>query len=246
MEQRGDAIHQEEGRTQCLAVSPPLAYGMHAAGGRAGGPGPQDTRPPACGPGDGSGTPLIGCGFILGWNFISLLAEFLSLSRVYQHVLQPAVKSQQQAGGRFLESQQEAVNLRGNANSEAAFGCFPLLCVSPISSFHSLCLSVISTLSANCLETVRNEKARAVLLVAQFTGLISLVGVGWGCRVSSGRVRTAHPQGLHSEGPRPEGHPHRPVQNATCTAYPAVPGADWSLLSLGSTLPQDAKLETAA
>uniref|UniRef100_A0A452HHK2 Solute carrier family 40 member n=1 Tax=Gopherus agassizii TaxID=38772 RepID=A0A452HHK2_9SAUR len=38
---------------------------------------------------------VIGCGFILGWNLISLLVEFIFLSRVYQLVPPLAVKSQQ-------------------------------------------------------------------------------------------------------------------------------------------------------
>ncbi|XP_007524021.2 solute carrier family 40 member 1-like [Erinaceus europaeus] len=42
---------------------------------------------------------VIGCGFILGWNLVSLLVEFLFLSRVYQLVPQLAVKPQQQTGG---------------------------------------------------------------------------------------------------------------------------------------------------
>uniref|UniRef100_A0A674HWX5 Solute carrier family 40 member n=1 Tax=Terrapene triunguis TaxID=2587831 RepID=A0A674HWX5_9SAUR len=40
---------------------------------------------------------VIGCGFILGWNLISLLVEFIFLSRVYQLVPPLAVKSQQNA-----------------------------------------------------------------------------------------------------------------------------------------------------
>ncbi|TEA12627.1 hypothetical protein DBR06_SOUSAS15810015, partial [Sousa chinensis] len=35
---------------------------------------------------------VIGCGFILGWSLVSLLAEFLFLSRVFQLVPQLAVK----------------------------------------------------------------------------------------------------------------------------------------------------------
>ncbi|KAM5271798.1 ferroportin-like [Ctenodactylus gundi] len=55
---------------------------------------------------------VIGCGFILGWNLVSLLVEFLFLSRVYQLVPQLAVKPQQQTGGKFLKRQQEAVNIQ--------------------------------------------------------------------------------------------------------------------------------------
>uniref|UniRef100_H0XNK0 Solute carrier family 40 member n=1 Tax=Otolemur garnettii TaxID=30611 RepID=H0XNK0_OTOGA len=60
---------------------------------------------------------VIGCGFILGWNVVSLLVEFLFLSRVYQLVPQLAVKPQQHTGGHFLERQQEAVNIQGEMDS---------------------------------------------------------------------------------------------------------------------------------
>ncbi|XP_069317348.1 ferroportin-like isoform X1 [Eulemur rufifrons] len=60
---------------------------------------------------------VIGCGFILGWNLVSLLVEFLFLSRVYQLVPQLAVKPQQHTGGNFLERQQEAVNIQGQMDS---------------------------------------------------------------------------------------------------------------------------------
>nr|XP_021484539.1 solute carrier family 40 member 1-like [Meriones unguiculatus] len=56
---------------------------------------------------------VIGCGFILGWNLVSLLVEFLFLSRVYQLVPQLAVKPQRCTAGCFLERQPEAVNIRG-------------------------------------------------------------------------------------------------------------------------------------
>ncbi|KAM5204005.1 LOW QUALITY PROTEIN: ferroportin-like [Hipposideros larvatus] len=55
---------------------------------------------------------VIDCGFILGWNLVSLLVEFLFLSRAYQLVPQLDVKPQQQAGEPFLERQQEAANDR--------------------------------------------------------------------------------------------------------------------------------------
>ncbi|XP_052576359.1 solute carrier family 40 protein member 1-like [Peromyscus californicus insignis] len=56
---------------------------------------------------------VIGCGFILGWNLVSLLVEFLFLSRVYQLVPQLAVKPQRHTAQCFLERQQEAVHIQG-------------------------------------------------------------------------------------------------------------------------------------
>ncbi|XP_039378893.1 solute carrier family 40 member 1-like [Mauremys reevesii] len=54
---------------------------------------------------------VIGCGFILGWNLISLLVEFIFLSRVYQLVPPLAVKSQQNAGEYVIERQVELTNV---------------------------------------------------------------------------------------------------------------------------------------
>uniref|UniRef100_A0A8C3PC97 Solute carrier family 40 member n=1 Tax=Chrysemys picta bellii TaxID=8478 RepID=A0A8C3PC97_CHRPI len=58
---------------------------------------------------------VIGCGFILGWNLISLLVEFIFLSRVYQLVPPLAVKSQQNAG----EYELKLLNIFQNMHNEA-------------------------------------------------------------------------------------------------------------------------------
>lgn len=67
---------------------------------------------------------VISWGFILGWNLVSLLVEFLFLSRIYQLVPQLTVKPQQQAEARFQKRQQEAVNIQGNVNSEIVLVLF--------------------------------------------------------------------------------------------------------------------------
>nr|XP_025034868.1 solute carrier family 40 member 1-like [Pelodiscus sinensis] len=54
---------------------------------------------------------VIGCGFILGWNLISLLVEFIFLSRVYQLVPPLAVKPQQNVGGYVIERHIELTNV---------------------------------------------------------------------------------------------------------------------------------------
>ncbi|KAG6939928.1 solute carrier family 40 (iron-regulated transporter), member 1 [Chelydra serpentina] len=56
---------------------------------------------------------VIGCGFILGWNVISLLVEFIFLSRVYQLVPPLAVKAQQNAEEYVIERQMELTNVPG-------------------------------------------------------------------------------------------------------------------------------------
>lgn len=73
---------------------------------------------------------VIGCGFILGWNLVSLLVEFLFLPTVYQLVPQLAVKTPATGRGHFLERQQEALNIQDNENSETAFVSLFLLYVS--------------------------------------------------------------------------------------------------------------------
>uniref|UniRef100_A0A4X2JXN6 Solute carrier family 40 member n=1 Tax=Vombatus ursinus TaxID=29139 RepID=A0A4X2JXN6_VOMUR len=52
---------------------------------------------------------VIGCGFILGWNLVSLLVEFLFLSKVYQLVPQLAAKPRRCTGDNFLKRQLELI-----------------------------------------------------------------------------------------------------------------------------------------
>nr|DBA25026.1 TPA: hypothetical protein GDO54_012599 [Pyxicephalus adspersus] len=55
---------------------------------------------------------VVGCGFILGWNLVSLLVEFIFLSRVYKMVPQLAVKPQQSIGEHYIERQLELLNVQ--------------------------------------------------------------------------------------------------------------------------------------
>ena len=81
---------------------------------------------------------VIGCGFIFKWNLVSLLVEFLFLSRVFQQVPQLAIKPQQQYRRAFPRKKQEAINIQSNANSETALGFFFLpICQCYMSSFQS-------------------------------------------------------------------------------------------------------------
>ncbi|XP_072269559.1 ferroportin-like [Pyxicephalus adspersus] len=57
---------------------------------------------------------VVGCGFILGWNLVSLLVEFIFLSRVYKMVPQLAVKPQQSIGEHYIERQLELLNVQGD------------------------------------------------------------------------------------------------------------------------------------
>ncbi|XP_028927241.1 solute carrier family 40 member 1-like [Ornithorhynchus anatinus] len=56
---------------------------------------------------------VIGCGFILSWNVVSLLVEFTFLSKVYQLVPQLTLKPHQQTGEYSLENQLEFKNIQG-------------------------------------------------------------------------------------------------------------------------------------
>lgn len=93
---------------------------------------------------------VLGCGFILGWNLVSLLVEFLFLSRVYHLVPQLAVKSQQHAGEHFLERQPEAVKVQGNANAATAF----VLVFSFLSVLHFFFPELVSDRNLNILPAV--------------------------------------------------------------------------------------------
>ncbi|KAE8596460.1 hypothetical protein XENTR_v10016121 [Xenopus tropicalis] len=55
---------------------------------------------------------VVGCGFILGWNLVSLLVEFIFLSKVYQMVPQLAIKPQQPIGEHYIERQLELLNVQ--------------------------------------------------------------------------------------------------------------------------------------
>lgn len=102
---------------------------------------------------------VIGYGFIPGWNLVSLLVEFLFLSRVNQLVPQLAVKPQQQRGGHFQERWQEAVNLQGKINSEAAI----VLYFSFMSVFHFFFSELVSDYNLHILSAnvpINSEKMR--------------------------------------------------------------------------------------
>ncbi|XP_053568975.1 solute carrier family 40 protein member 1-like [Bombina bombina] len=57
---------------------------------------------------------VVGCGFILGWNLVSLLVEFIFLSKVYKMVPQLAIKSHQSIGEHYIERQLELINVQGD------------------------------------------------------------------------------------------------------------------------------------
>ncbi|XP_078518942.1 ferroportin-like [Lissotriton helveticus] len=61
---------------------------------------------------------VIGCGFILGWNVVSLLVEFIFLARVYQMVPQLAVKASHSIGEHYIERQLEHINISRDLDLE--------------------------------------------------------------------------------------------------------------------------------
>ncbi|KAG9345131.1 hypothetical protein JZ751_009674 [Albula glossodonta] len=65
---------------------------------------------------------VVGCGFILGWNLVSLIVEFIFLSRVYRIVPELSVKPQVDEGEDqdFLESQGDRTSSQGNFELRAA------------------------------------------------------------------------------------------------------------------------------
>ncbi|XP_075883168.1 ferroportin isoform X1 [Nelusetta ayraudi] len=70
---------------------------------------------------------VVGCGFILGWNLVSLIVEFFFLSRVYRIVpalsIKPPVEEEAQVcqqrieGGRAQDEAQPAALAEGNCNA---------------------------------------------------------------------------------------------------------------------------------
>ncbi|KAM9307671.1 ferroportin-like [Gastrophryne carolinensis] len=67
---------------------------------------------------------VVGCGFILGWNLVSLLLEFIFLSRVYKMVPQLAVKPQHSIGEHYIERQLELRNVQGDLPVCSVIGDF--------------------------------------------------------------------------------------------------------------------------
>uniref|UniRef100_A0A8C5M3L5 Solute carrier family 40 member n=1 Tax=Leptobrachium leishanense TaxID=445787 RepID=A0A8C5M3L5_9ANUR len=67
---------------------------------------------------------VVGCGFILGWNLVSLLVEFIFLSRVYKMVPELAIKPQQSIGEHYIERQLELLNVQGDLPICSVIGDF--------------------------------------------------------------------------------------------------------------------------
>lgn len=56
---------------------------------------------------------VVGCGFILGWNLVSLIVEFVFLSRVYHTVPALSVKLPVEEEQCYLERRKERKNSPG-------------------------------------------------------------------------------------------------------------------------------------
>lgn len=57
---------------------------------------------------------VVGCGFILGWNLVSLIVEFIFLSRVYRIVPALSVKPPAMEHQSYLEKKRERKRSQGN------------------------------------------------------------------------------------------------------------------------------------
>lgn len=57
---------------------------------------------------------VVGCGFILGWNLVSLIVEFVFLSRVYRIVPALSVKLPMVEEQCYLEKRRERKSSQGN------------------------------------------------------------------------------------------------------------------------------------
>lgn len=197
---------------------------------------------------------VIGCGFILGWNLISLLVEFLFLSRVYQLVPQLAIKPQQQAGRHFLERQQEAVSSQGNENSEAAFALFILLYVSVSFLFpRDVSHHNLNILSPN-LPRNSEKSGGSSCALGHAVHMADLMGRGRrGCHVVTQVVQLVtqvmYKGSIQSDSSvsiiSPDPSTPQPVQYTTCTTDFMVLGGRLLLsISCINIFPKESKLET--
>ncbi|XP_063780877.1 solute carrier family 40 protein member 1-like [Pseudophryne corroboree] len=140
---------------------------------------------------------VVGCGFILGWNLISLFVEFIFLSKVYQMVPQLAVKPQQSIGEHYIERQLELLNVQGDLPICSVIGDFistpaipsvpsegkPQTTESPEETPSSLpiCLQKVRRLLRTCCDGWRSYYRQSVFLAGLGLAFLYTTVLGFDC-----------------------------------------------------------------
>uniref|UniRef100_K7FVK5 Solute carrier family 40 member n=1 Tax=Pelodiscus sinensis TaxID=13735 RepID=K7FVK5_PELSI len=128
---------------------------------------------------------VIGCGFILGWNLISLLVEFIFLSRVYQLVPPLAVKPQQNGAQlplRLLTSQLPAGNWRklpgaSHLRGEKSWNVVNMMCERKV----PLCFRKMHRMLCTCRDGWKAYYRQSVFLAGLGLAFLYTTVLGFDC-----------------------------------------------------------------
>ncbi|KAL4646923.1 solute carrier family 40 member 1-like [Arapaima gigas] len=129
---------------------------------------------------------VVGCGFILGWNLVSLIVEFIFLSRVYRIVpalsIKPQVDDMEEQGALGRRAEREA--LQGDPGlretPEATEKCDMSLQVNQVSNFPA-CLRRIRWLLSTCKEGWKAYYRQPVFLAGMGLAFLYTTVLGFDC-----------------------------------------------------------------
>ncbi|KAM3873377.1 ferroportin [Diretmus argenteus] len=127
---------------------------------------------------------VVGCGFILGWNLVSLIVEFIFLSRVYRIVpalsLKPPVEDVDEA---FLESTERRFHGEGNASEPPALtedNCNMSLHLKEMANL-PLCFQRFRWLLSTCKDGWRAYYRQPVFLAGMGLAFLYTTVLGFDC-----------------------------------------------------------------
>ncbi|KAI4876277.1 hypothetical protein NFI96_021644 [Prochilodus magdalenae] len=128
---------------------------------------------------------VVGCGFILGWNLVSLIVEFIFLSRVYRIVPALSVKPPPTEEENFLEKKRERKSSQGRVctltcSSLASISC---ICRGQIKDGSYLCKSSLrpAVFLTEDTSSARLRERTSMLppCLRRLRGLLSTCKEGW-------------------------------------------------------------------
>ncbi|KAJ8288112.1 hypothetical protein COCON_G00007710 [Conger conger] len=134
---------------------------------------------------------VVGCGFILGWNLVSLIVEFIFLSRVYRIVPALSIKPQVDEGEDleedqdFLESQGDRTSPQGDSALRAApvlteENCNISLNLTEITNL-PLCFQRFKWLLSTCKDGWRAYYRQPVFLAGMGLAFLYTTVLGFDC-----------------------------------------------------------------
>ncbi|XP_073781536.1 ferroportin isoform X1 [Danio rerio] len=127
---------------------------------------------------------VVGCGFILGWNVVSLIVEFIFLSRVYRIVPALSVKPPAMEHQSYLEKKRERRCLKGRTSSCPA----PAISEETSSGLHlqemtriPMCIQRLRGLLSTCQEGWRAYYRQPVFLAGLGLAFLYTTVLGFDC-----------------------------------------------------------------